>query len=534
MKTNKQTLYELLVSWRDGRAEKENISYDKRYFILPNRTLNNIIDANPQSITDLAKVKGIGAKKLAHYGNEIIGILRKVAPKPADTVITDPLRPRSEASDDLFSNNKPETGISKDYPQILTVSQLNNQIKHILNSSFRAGIWVCGEVYRYDLDVKKAVVRPSGQVYFELVEQDNVTKERKAAISAMIWGSDRIKIDYKMESAVSGLALKDGLQIKAKCVVDFYPPQGRIQLRITDIEPEYTIGKMALEKKLLLEKLKKTGLLEKNKKLEVPATPLKVGLITSIGTAAYNDFIDELRKSGYAFSVFVCDARMQGSDLESEVCSAIYTLNRHYVDIIAIVRGGGSASDLMGFDKEKVVVAIANSKIPVLTGIGHQIDRTVADEVSNQSFKTPTATAQFVVEKIRNFELESEDIFRTIIERQNIILENEKDSLKNISREVRSATVLFTKNLENSILQTGEKIIWNLKKLFEDGFKRLDELERLSNSKNPGNILRLGFGLVYGSNNKIIKSVKDVSVNTNIKIELRDGKLAGRVTSKET
>lgn len=524
MKQNKQDLYKLLVSWRDGKAVKENIPDDKRYYVLPNSTLNNIIAAKPQAVNDLAKVKGIGAKKLAQYGSELISLMQNVPLKSSDTVITE--------DDILFSKNKVETASLKKLEKILTISQLNNQIKQILNNSFRTGVWVCGEIYRYDLDVQKAAGRSSGQVYFELVEQDPVTKERKAAISAMIWGTDRMKIDSKMESAISGLTIKDGLQIKVKCFVDFYPPQGRIQIRITDIEPEYTVGKMALDRKLLLEKLKKTGLLEKNKRIEIPTIPLNVGLITSTGTAAYNDFIDELKKSGYAFSVFLCDARMQGGDLESEVCRAILTLNKHPVDVIAIVRGGGSASDLMGFDKERVAVAIANSKKPVLTGIGHQIDRTVADEVSNQSFKTPTAVAQFVVEQIRDFETETEDVFKTIIEQQKVILDTENESLKNISREVKSATMLFTKNLENSILQIGEKIKWNLKKIIEIGFKKLVELERLNNSKNPKNILRLGFGLVYGSDNKIVKSVNDVSIDSDIKIELRDGKLGSKVTSK--
>lgn len=526
MKNTSQNLYKLLVSWRDAKAEKENIADDKRYFILPNKTLTNIVDANPGTISDLAKVKGIGAKKLAQYGSEIIALLQNIPSEPADTVITE--------EDILFSKHKPETNPLKFSEQILTVSQLNNQIKQILNNSFRTGVWICGEVYRYDLDVQKAAARPSGQVYFELVEQDPATKERKASISAMIWGTDKIKIDSKMESAISGLAVKDGLQIKAKCFVDFYPPQGKIQIRITDIEPEYTVGKMALERKLLIEKLRKTGLLEKNKRIEIPSLPLNVGLITSAGTAAYNDFIDELRKSGYAFSVFLCDARMQGGDLEKEVCSAIFTLNKYPVDVIAVVRGGGSASDLMGFDREPVAVAIANSQKPVLTGIGHQIDRTVADEVSNQAFKTPTAVAQFVVGKIRDFELEAEDVFKTIIDRQKLILDAGNENLRNISREVKSATLLFTKNLENSVLQTGEKIKWILKKLFEDGFRKLDELERLSNSKNPKNILRLGFGLVYGSDSKIIKSINDVSVNADIKVELRDGKLSSKVISKET
>jgi len=415
----------------------------------------------------------------------------------------------------------------------LTVSQLNSQIKQILNSAFRDGVWVCGEVYRYDLDIVKAETRPYGQVYFELVEQDPVTKERKAAISAVMWGDDRIKIYEKMSAAVSGLVLKDGLQIKAKCFVDFYPPQGKVQLRILDIEPEYTVGKMAVEKKLLLEKLQATGLLNKNKQIEIPPVPLNVGLITSVGSAAYNDFADELKKSGYSFKIYVCDARMQGPDLENEVRQAIYTFDKYPIDVIAIVRGGGSASDLMGFDKEGVAVAIANSSKPVLTGIGHQIDRTVADEVANRSFKTPTATAQFIVEQVRIFEEETENLFTRILEEKDIFLANQSERLKNISKEVKSLSLLFTQKLGNNIEQVKEKIMWVTEKLFETRYSRLDEWERLANSKKPQNILKMGFTLLYDAENKIVKSVKNISVGSKMTVELRDGKIGGTVTSKE-
>ncbi|MFH0948785.1 MAG: exodeoxyribonuclease VII large subunit [Elusimicrobiota bacterium] len=523
-------IYISLIKWRD----------EKGYFVLSNSTLKNIADANPQTLSELEEVKGIGKKKLKQYGVEIIDLiqnghlyLRKKLPTN-DTLFDDDSAfavPPLQISENAFAMS-PEKMIPHS-ESALTISQLNNRIKQVLNNSFKEGVWVCGEIYRYDLDVQKANTRLYRQVYFELVEQNPITKERKATISAMIWGDDRDIIKTKMETVASGLALKDGLQIKAKCFVDFYPPQGKIQIRITDIEPEYTVGKMALERKLILEKLRKTGLIDKNKKIEIPKVPLNVGLITSVGSAAYNDFIDELKKSDYSFKVFLCDARMQGNELENEVRSAIFTLNKYPVDVIAIVRGGGSASDLMGFDKEGVAVAIANSKNPVLTGIGHQIDRTIADEVSNQSFKTPTATAQFIVEKVRGFELDIEELFGGILGIKKQILADEKERLKNMTGEVKSATIMFVKELENNIHQLSEKIKWNLKKFFEDGFRKIDELERLNNSKNPVNILKLGFGLVYGAEWKIVKSVESVVVGDDIKIELRDGKLGGKIISKE-
>lgn len=440
---------------------------------------------------------------------------------------------------------------------VLTVSQLNEQIREVLNTSFKNSIWVCGEIYRYDLDISKANIRSSRQVYFELVEQNPVTKERKATISAVIWGDDRDIIDAKLKQSNAGFILADGLQVKVQCYVDFYPPQGKVQIRIVDIDLEYTVGKMALERKQLLEKLKKLGLLERNKKIPLPIIPLHIGLITSFGSAAYNDFIDELKKSGYGFHVYLCDAKMQGGELESDVCMAISKLSEiKNIDVITIIRGGGSASDLMGFDKENVAIAIANSTKPILTGIGHQIDKTVSDEVANQSFKTPTATAQFLVKKIENFQTETENIFNQIMEKQKIIIINTENTFFNTIHRTQTRIQLISQKHYNTIMSLNEKINWTLKNIFrynynllDDSFKQislqnlrnfilkkyemLDQFEKLKNSKDPGNIIKLGFSIIYAQNNKVVKSINHVSIGENIKAEVIDGEISGTVISKE-
>ncbi|OQA89503.1 MAG: Exodeoxyribonuclease 7 large subunit [Elusimicrobia bacterium ADurb.Bin231] len=437
--------------------------------------------------------------------------------------------PKNESSDlgPLFDSHR------NDRQDTLTISQLNNLIRDVLNSSFHQDVWVCGEIYRYDLDAVKSYSRPYGQVYFELVEQNGETKERKAAISAVLWGEDRKRIYEKLASAGSGLNLKDGLQIRAKCFVDFYPPQGKVQLRISDIDAEYTLGRMAIQKKLLLEKLLKTGLLDKNKGLKIPHAPMRIGLITSSDSAAYNDFADELKKSAYSFKVYICDARMQGPGLDTEVRKAIRIFNKSDVDLVAIIRGGGSASDLMGFDKEKVAVAIANSSKPIITGIGHQIDRTVADEVANMSFKTPTAAAQFIVGAVKLFEEQCENLFADITAGADAFFVQENSRLKNLSQEIKSQSMLFAQKLGQNIYRIQEKIIWLTESIFSGSYNNFDEWERFVNSKDPRNILKIGFSLLHGSDNRIIKSVDGMGIGENMAVELKDGSIRGVVTSKE-
>ncbi len=128
--------------------------------------------------------------------------------------------------------------------------------------------------------------------------------------------------------------------------------------------------------------------------------PMRLGLVTSIGSAAWHDFCNELERSGFGFDVSAIDARVQGDEAEEMVAAAIRSLGRRGVDLIVVIRGGGSRNDLAAFDAEGIARAIATSPIPVFTGIGHEIDRSVADEVAGRAWKTPTACAGAIVDMV--------------------------------------------------------------------------------------------------------------------------------------
>ncbi|OGS27631.1 MAG: exodeoxyribonuclease VII large subunit [Elusimicrobia bacterium RIFOXYB2_FULL_48_7] len=456
---------------------------------------------------------------------------------------------------DSFSGDLPPGDESAERTvRAYSVSELNEQIRGILAASFSGDIWVYGEVYRYNLDIRQAVTRNYGQVYFELVEQNESTKKIEAAIPVMIWGKEREKIEKKLGEA--GQQMADGARIKVRCSVDFYPKQGKLQLVIKDVDVEYTLGQIALARKKLLEKLAKLGLLEKNKQVPVPLVPLNVGLITSAGSAAYNDFIDELRISGYAFRVFACDARMQGRDIQRDVVASLKTLNAmEEIDVIAVIRGGGSASDLMGFDAEEIAFAIANSARPVFTGIGHQIDRTVADEVANQALKTPTAIAQFLVEKIRAYENETEDIFSGIIDRQKNLVRQKTEELLNIFAQIRSNTKTalesnkqqlnsllaaimkepgrFIRQERDEISKSVENQVKILSAVFSMKNKELDNFSRQAAAHDPVNVMKRGYSVVYGTDKKVVKSISQVKAGDNIKTVVFDGAIFSEVSKKE-
>ena len=434
---------------------------------------------------------------------------------------------------------------------MLTITELNEKIKSVLSSSMEKDIWICGEVYRYSLQSTNT----SGHVYFQLIEQDANTKSTKASIPVIIWAGRRGYIEEKLKSLDSSFRLKDGLEIKVQGYVDYYVPYAKVSFIINDIDVEHTAGKIALKRKQLLEKLKKAGLLDKNKQLPLPLVPLKIGLITSETSAGYNDFINELQNSGYSFSVYLCDSRVQGDQLEKDIVSSIRSLNKTDVDVIAIVRGGGSASDLMGFDNEKVAYAIAKSSKPVLTGIGHQIDNTVADEVAHMSLKTPTAAAKYLIEKVQEYDNEVETAFEQIFEKQEEIIELLKNEINEIAGSIKSNTLRFLErnkekltsfnnslkiNSKNVIVNAGRDFLTitrdlkaSVRLIIVQQTRQIDNWEIQKNLKDPNNILKKGYSLIYTSAGNLLKTTEQVSAGDSIRAVLADGHITGTVTSKK-
>ncbi len=172
---------------------------------------------------------------------------------------------------------------------------------------------------------------------------------------------------------------------------------------MSGIDPRYTLGELALQREELVRRLVAAGLYDAQARLASPVLPLAVGLVTSVGSAAWHDVTHELEASGFGFRIVACDARVQGEWAPEMVAAAIRTLGRHEVDVVLVVRGGGARSDLATFDAEVVARAIATCPRPVLTGLGHEVDRSVADEVAHLALKTPTACAAELIARVRHF-----------------------------------------------------------------------------------------------------------------------------------
>ena len=273
----------------------------------------------------------------------------------------------------------------------LGVAELNEAISASLGEAFPNAVWVRGEIQALH-------VSRNQHCYFELVEQDERRAQVRAAIRVALFRDDRPSVNRALRDA--GLRLADGVEVRIRARVDFWPPAGRLQLVMSGIDPTFTVGRLAADRDRVLRTLAAEGVLGRNASRPLPAVPLRVGLVTSGGSAAYRDFLHELEGSGYAFRVAHCDVRVQGAAASRRVAWALRRLAGLDLDAVAVVRGGGARSDLAPFDSELVARTITEMPVPVLTGIGHETDRTVADEVAHTSVKTPTAAAAILVEAV--------------------------------------------------------------------------------------------------------------------------------------
>ena len=274
-----------------------------------------------------------------------------------------------------------------------SVTELNDRIGNAVRAAFRDEVWVWGEIR----DLSRA---RSGHVYFTLTDPDEGTQ---ACIDVMLSDRNRGAVNAALIRAGGGVRMNDGTEVRIRGRLDWYSPRGQLQLRMTAIDPAYTLGQLEVARAELLARLKAEGLLAANGAVPVPLVPLRVGLVTSSGSAAEADFVDTLRRSGFAFDVVRVDARVQGHDAPLDLVAGIGEACAAGVEVVALVRGGGARTDLLAYDDERVARAIAACPVPVLVGVGHETDRSIADEVAHRSEKTPTACAGALVALVGDY-----------------------------------------------------------------------------------------------------------------------------------
>ena len=278
-----------------------------------------------------------------------------------------------------------------------SLSELLGQVKGALEKELPDHYWVIAEIME---------LRENRHCYLELIEKSEENDSLLAKVRATIWAS-RYDMLRPFFEASTGSPLKSGIKILCKASVEFHPLYG-LSLNITDIDPSYTLGDLARKKQEVIQRLRKEGVFDMNRELLFPLVPQRIAVISSETAAGYGDFSESIlhNSHGFHFHTTLFPAVMQGDEAPASISSAmekIYESESDF-DCVVIIRGGGSKADLESFNHYDLAYFITQFPLPVITGIGHERDESVADMVAHHGLKTPTAVAEFLVDQLLAFE----------------------------------------------------------------------------------------------------------------------------------
>ena len=308
----------------------------------------------------------------------------------------DPAPPGAPRLPGLFDDEEQQTdGVAATAgDQDYTVSRLNREVKQAIEAAFPRAVWLVGEISGFNRSAHKRIVG------FKLAEHDDGGKA-VSEVSATIFPETRQAIERQLRQVGDPFRLEDEVTVRVRVRVDLYVPWGSYRLVVEELDVNYTLGETARRREEIIRRLTEAKLVGLNTSLEMPALPLRVGLITSLGSDAYNDVLRTLEESGFGFEVTAHGARVQGRATEPSVLNALDRFRARVgrLDVVLICRGGGSRTDLAWFDSERLGRAVARFPLPVLIGIGHEQDHSVLDAVGWRS-KTPTAAAGYLVETV--------------------------------------------------------------------------------------------------------------------------------------
>jgi len=416
---------------------------------------------------------------------------------------------------ELESTSEPEP--------VLEVGEFYQLMTAQLEAAFgrRHPHWVRGEI---------AKVYEKGHVYIDLVDAGSASSDTKRPVlNTHCWATQWAPIKRKLgEDAV---ALKPGMIVSFLGYVDVYAPQGKIGFTITQVDVQSLLGDVARRRQELIARLRGEGLLETNKRVELAAVPLRVGLVASPGTEGYNDFTGQLLNSRFGFEVTLVKTAVQGDTAPAQIVSAIEALDAHGVDIICLVRGGGSKGDLACFDDERVARAIARAKTPVFTGIGHTGDESIADLAAHTVAITPTKLGEEVVALVDNwYERRIRVPTQRILDATAEILEEATEYAAERRRTMIFAVRDRLRAEQRHLTTTRANLLTHSRHVLASAEQLLASKKQLLGAYDPKRRLAQGWSIVTDEGGRVVRRLSDVHVGAQVSVALSDGRIDATVT----
>ncbi|KAA3606219.1 MAG: exodeoxyribonuclease VII large subunit [Calditrichaeota bacterium] len=393
---------------------------------------------------------------------------------------------------------------------VLTVSEITREIKFVLEDTFKF-VMVEGQIS----NLTKAY---SGHIYFSL-------KDEKAQIDCVIWKNTAQKL----------LALpKIGNSVVLQGQITLYEKSGRYQISVWNLF-EKGVGSLQQQFEEMKAKLLEEGLFEPERKQPLPNFPMKVGIVTSPTGAVIHDIHTVFKKNAPCVKLFLAPVKVQGEGSANEIAKAIRKFNKlKNVDALIVGRGGGSLEELWSFNEEIVARAIAESEIPIISSVGHEVDFTISDFVADRRAATPTAAAEVLSE---NFSLVRDWLFGLENDLKNKTLkslEQKKEEL-NFYRKIISKDRIFSKfRYFQQTLDNYENVLRNEGKFaFEKHKNQLDSLQKQLENLSPDSVLSRGFSICTNENGVVLNSVRNLKVAEKVNLNFKDGKAQAEILNLE-
>jgi exodeoxyribonuclease VII large subunit len=405
---------------------------------------------------------------------------------------------------------------------VYTLFEVTKSIQKTISERYRSSYWIKAEMNKLNF------YSQSGHCYPELVEKES--GKVIAQVKCTLWKDDYININNNFLKILRE-PLKDGIKILFLATISFEPVHG-LSIRIVDIDPGYTLGDLEAEKQETIRRLHEEGIFSGNKEVSLPLLPQRIAVISVETSKGYLDFLNILKPNpwGYHFSTVLFPSLLQG---EKAVDTMIQQLQRikkviHHFDAVAIIRGGGGDIGLSCYNNYLLAREIALFPIPVLTGIGHSTNETVAEMISHRNAITPTKLAEQLIQVFHNFSVPVQRAGEKIRSISRSLINEEKGKFRSEIKLFRSVTGNILLSEKNEIEKLKNDLFNSATMHFKNEKIGLDSMEKNTRNMDPVNVLKRGYSITK-FNGKSIKNAEDVTAGDTLETILFNGNLISTV-----